>query len=261
MNDFFWLIENDRYSNFVNKTEFLCNNYLLFITSESYEKLYSHLSFYIEKSSIDIEDLDEYILKILFKNGILDRDELHSLEKRIIQGCMYQANLYKFMGTVGLYTQISKSALQKSGVKWEDILPSSYKEELTEKSPISNMLKKEENAVAIYAYPDGSLSAEYKKENAKLSFKTLEDKSGFDFSRKGYDPNYEIEKTEKSENINIIKFSENDVEFNERININTNDPIAFKIEIPTPLIPDMKNFIIIIKIENTINILSGIVIV
>ena len=200
--EFSWYIEDNRYRDFIKEADSLCDLYVSHLSSddyaekkEAYEKLYEFLSFYLKKAAIYKIDLDEYIMSTLFRDGRLDYDELHSLEKRIIQGCMYEANLYKYMGTVGLYTQVSKSALLKSGGKWEDLLPSSYKEKLAEKSPISNILKNEKNAVAIYAYPDGNISTEYKSADAKLNFRNLEDNSGFDFTKKGYDVNYEIQKT------------------------------------------------------------------
>ncbi|MCI6954310.1 MAG: hypothetical protein MR839_10540, partial [Spirochaetia bacterium] len=100
------------------------------------------------------------------------------------------------MGTTGCMTIISQSAMKEDGFVYEQYLPLSYSKNRKEKSPIENILKENPGTVPVYIYPDGSVSNEYHRDKAKIRFDILKDKSGFDWSRKGWDPNYEVEKTD-----------------------------------------------------------------
>ncbi|MDY4707152.1 MAG: hypothetical protein SO390_02140, partial [Candidatus Treponema excrementipullorum] len=93
-------------------------------------------------------------------------------------------------------TIISQSAMKEDGFVYEQYLPLSYSKNRKEKSPIENILKENPGTVPVYIYPDGSVSNEYHRDKAKIRFDILKDKSGFDWSRKGWDPNYEVEKTD-----------------------------------------------------------------
>jgi hypothetical protein len=104
----------------------------------------------------------------------------------------YQKNLWTFMGTTGSMTVITKTEMEQQGQHYEDYLPVSYKKTHPQHTPIESYIKKGE--VPFYMYGDGTISSTYDKKKAKLRFDTLQDKSGFDWSRKGYDPNYEVTK-------------------------------------------------------------------
>jgi len=98
------------------------------------------------------------------------------------------------MGTTGSMTIISKSSMQKDGFVYEKYLPIEELKKQTERSPISKELSKNPNAVPIYMYLDGTVSSKYDKEKEKFCFDTLKDRSGFDWNKKGWDPNYEVSK-------------------------------------------------------------------
>ena len=55
-------------------------------------------------------------------------------------------------------------------------------------------MEENQDAVPIYIYPDGSVSGEYNPEKSKFRLDALRDKSGFDWTRKGWNPNYEVHK-------------------------------------------------------------------
>lgn len=60
--------------------------------------------------------------------------------------------------------------------------------------PISSILKENPAAVPFYIYSDGTVTNEYNPEKSKYRLDALRDKSGFDWARKGWDPNYEVQK-------------------------------------------------------------------
>jgi hypothetical protein len=127
-----------------------------------------------------------------FEGNSLNQKALNTFMKEIIKSHCYQKNLWTYMGTTGNLTIISRTEMEQQGQKYEDYLPVSYKKTHPQHTPIESYIKKGE--VPFFMYGDGTVSQTYDKAKAKLRFDTLQDKSGFDWSRKGYDPNYEVQK-------------------------------------------------------------------
>ena len=100
-----------------------------------------------------------------FDGNELIEANLNRFIKDVLKAHGYQKVLWEYMGTTGLMTEISKSAMAVDGFKYENYLPAGLKEK------------------------------EAAKEKTKLNrnFNRLRDDSGFDWSR-GYDPNYNVEK-------------------------------------------------------------------
>ena len=100
-----------------------------------------------------------------FEGGELVEENLNKFIKNILKAHGYQKILWEYMGTTGLMTEISKSAMESDGYKYENFIPASLRE------------------------------VEFNKKKLRLSrnFNRLNDDSGFDWN-KGYDPNYSIEK-------------------------------------------------------------------
>jgi|GEM_PF-1765365 len=100
-----------------------------------------------------------------FDGNELIEANLNRFIKDVLKAHGYQKVLWEYMGTTGLMTEISKSAMAVDGFKYENYLPAGVKEK------------------------------ELVKEKTKLNrnFNRLRDESGFDWSR-GYDPNYNVEK-------------------------------------------------------------------
>lgn len=100
-----------------------------------------------------------------FEGGELIESNLNRFIKDVLKAHGYQKVLWEYMGTTGLMTEISKSAMALDGYKFENYLPAKLKEKETIKE----------------------------KNKLNRNFNRLGDDSGFDWSR-GYDPNYSVEK-------------------------------------------------------------------
>lgn len=100
-----------------------------------------------------------------FEGGELIEENLNRFIKDVLKAHGYQKVLWEYMGTTGMMTEISKSAMKADGYSYENYLPSSLKEKEAAK-----------NAIRL-----------------NRNFNRLKDDSGFDWS-KGYDPNDTIEK-------------------------------------------------------------------
>ena len=197
-----WYIENDRFTGIVEEIESKAQQYsqaLLTGTAieAAREEFRRICQWHVEKSGYKTSK-DSFINPDLefFDGANINREALNTFEKEIIKAHMYQKHLWEFMGTTGCMTIISQSAMKEDGFVYEQYLPLSYSKNRKEKSPIENILKENPGTVPVYIYPDGSVSNEYHRDKAKIRFDILKDKSGFDWSRKGWDPNYEVEKTD-----------------------------------------------------------------
>lgn len=126
-----------------------------------------------------------------FSGQSLDAETLDQFEKNIVKAYCYQRVLWTYMGTTGTFTQITKAEMQRTGLKYENYLPASYKKEHPPKKPLEGKLG--ENTVPIYMYGDGTISADYHEDKAKIQFDALKDGSGFSWT-KGYDPNDSVKK-------------------------------------------------------------------
>lgn len=196
-----WYIESNRFTDIVQEIESLAENYCQALetgnerTEEIREEFRTLCQWHIEKSGYKVEGTSFIDVDTEFFNGeTINREALNTFEKEIIKAHLYQKHLWEFMGTTGNMTIISKLGMKKDGLLYENYLPLEYKKKCKAKSPIWNILRENPNAVPIYVYPDGSISGEYDPSKSKIRFDTLKDKSGFDWSRKGWDPNYEVEK-------------------------------------------------------------------
>ena len=196
-----WYIEKNRFSNIVNDLETKAESYenSLINKKKNSEKLREEFrqlcQWHMEKSGYRSTESSFINVDLEFFNGAeLNKEALHTFEKEIIKAHMYQKHLWEFMGTTGTMTVISKLGMKKDGFIYENYLPIEYRKTNKPKSPISNILKENQNAVPMYIYSDGNISNEYDPEKSKARFDTLKDKSGFDWSKKGWDPNYEIQK-------------------------------------------------------------------
>ena len=196
-----WYIETNRFSEIVKEIEEKAENYSQALTlqdgrvDELREEFRSLCQWHIEKSGYKTEETSYINVDTEFFNGAnINREALDTFEKEIIKAHMYQKHLWEFMGTTGNMTIISKEGMKKDGFHYEKYLPLEYKKTHKAKSPISNILDENSNTVPIYMYSDGTISSEYSPEKSKIKFDVLKDKSGFDWSRKGWDPNYEVEK-------------------------------------------------------------------
>lgn len=100
-----------------------------------------------------------------FEGGELIEENLNKFIKNILKAHGYQKILWEYMGTTSLMTEISKSAMETDGFKYENYLPVVLKEKNTQEN----------------------------KTKINRNFNRLGDDSGFDWS-KSYDPNYTVEK-------------------------------------------------------------------
>ena len=196
-----WYIETNRFTNIVEEIEEKAAAYseALKTDSENKEELRDDLrtlcQWHMEKSGYKTESVPYINIDLEFFDGHdINRAALSTFEKEIIKAHMYQKHLWEFMGTTGSMTAISKTAMRQDGFVYESYLPLEYKKTHNAKSPISNILEENPDAVPIYIYPDGSVSGEYNPEKSKFRLDALRDKSGFDWTRKGWDPNYEVHK-------------------------------------------------------------------
>ena len=196
-----WYLETGRFSGLVAELDSLAEEYASALASASpdrlsaRQKLVDLISWNIERSGLDVgASPDDFVDGTLFQNDDLNRDALDGLEKDLIKAHMYQKHLWDYMGTMSMYSPISKRALERDGYEYEDYLPVSYRNEHKDKSPISNILSEDRKSVPIYAYYDGTISSAYDSKKARIHFDSLQDTSGFDWVRKGWDPNYEVTK-------------------------------------------------------------------
>ncbi len=196
-----WYLEKNRFSDIVNDLETKAEAYAasLIENKKDSEKLREEFrqlcQWHMEKSGYRSAESNFINVDLEFFNGAdVNKEALHTFEKEIIKAHMYQKHLWEFMGTTGCMTVISKLGMKKDGFIYDNYLPIEYKKNHKPKSPISNILKENPDAVPIYTYLDGTISTEYNPEKSKAQFDVLKDKSGFDWTRKGWDPNYEVEK-------------------------------------------------------------------
>jgi hypothetical protein len=126
-----------------------------------------------------------------FNGNTLDETAMNSFIKNIIKGHCYQKVLWTYMGTTGLFTQISKSEMTQAGLNYDDYLPLEYKKNWQLKKPLEASSGK--SAMIFYQYGDGTVSTEYIQEKAKVRFDRLADNSGMDW-KAGYDPNGSVKK-------------------------------------------------------------------
>lgn len=100
-----------------------------------------------------------------FDGGELLEANLNRFIKDVLKAHGYQKVLWEYMGTTGMMTEISKSAMKADGFNYENYLPEGLKEKEIAKGKIT----------------------------LNRNFNRLQDDSGFDWGR-GYDPNDTIEK-------------------------------------------------------------------
>ena len=196
-----WYIKTNRFTNIVEKIEEKATAYSEALKADSDNKdelredLRACCQWHMEKSGYKTESVPYINIDLEFFNGQeINRAALNSFEKEIIKAHMYQKHLWEFMGTTGSMTVISKTAMNHDGFDYEKYLPLEDQKTHKPKSPISNILRENPSAIPFYMYLDGTVSSEYNPNNSKLRFDVLKDKSGFDWTKKGWDPNYEVQK-------------------------------------------------------------------
>ena len=196
-----WYIEKNRFTDIVEEIEEKAEAYrhsmanALDDSGLRREEFRQLCQWHMEKSGYRNEDSSFIDIDSEFLDGSeINRKALDTFEKEIIKAHMYQKHLWEFMGTTGTMTVITKTEMASNGQKYEDYLPIEFKRNNEPRSPISGILAENPNAVPIYIYPDGTASSEYDGSKSKARFDTIKDRSGFDWRRKGWDPNYEIQK-------------------------------------------------------------------
>ena len=196
-----WYIENNRFTDIVEEIEEKAEAYrhsmanALDDSGLRREEFRQLCQWHMEKSGYRSEDSSFIDIDSEFLDGSeIKRKALDTFEKEIIKAHMYQKHLWEFMGTTGTMTVITKTEMASNGQKYEDYLPIEFKKNNEPRSPIYGILAENPNAVPIYIYPDGTASSEYDGSKSKARFDTIRDRSGFDWRRKGWDPNYEIQK-------------------------------------------------------------------
>ena len=196
-----WYIEKNRFTDIVEEIEEKAETYrhsmanALDDSGLRREEFRQLCQWHMEKSGYRNEDSSFIDIDSEFLDGSeINRKALDTFEKEIIKAHMYQKHLWEFMGTTGTMTVITKTEMASNGQKYEDYLPIEFKKNNEPRSPISSLLAENPNAVPIYIYPDGTASTEYDGSKSKARFDTIKDRSGFDWRRKGWDPNYEIQK-------------------------------------------------------------------
>ena len=196
-----WYIEKNRFTDIVEEIEEKAEAYrhsmanALDDSGLRREEFRQLCQWHMEKSGYRNEDSSFIDIDSEFLDGSeINRKALDTFEKEIIKAHMYQKHLWEFMGTTGTMTVITKTEMASNGQKYEDYLPIEFKKNNEPRSPISGILAENPNAVPIYIYPDGTASSEYDGSKSKARFDTIKDRSGFDWRRKGWDPNYEIQK-------------------------------------------------------------------
>lgn len=209
-----WYIDNNRFLNLVEEIDSCAKKYEENFSQDAPEHKKSRRAFitlvnrhakksgYIKKLEANFPfNPDTHF----FKNGKLDRKELDTFEKEVVKAHMYQKHLWDFMGTTSSFGIITRLGLASNKKNLDDYIPLSFLKRKS-KSPISNILSQEKNAVPIYIYPDGSISTLYDKNISSISFDTTSDKSGFNWTQTGYDPNY----TTLSSDTEIVYDEKND---------------------------------------------------
>ena len=196
-----WYIEKNRFTDIVEEIEEKAEAYrhsmadALDDSGLRREEFRQLCQWHMEKSGYRNEDSSFIDIDSEFLDGSeINRKALDTFEKEIIKAHMYQKHLWEFMGTTGTMTVITKTEMASNGQNYEDYLPIEFKKNNEPRSPISGILAENPNAVPIYIYPDGTASTEYDGSKSKARFDTIKDRSGFDWRRKGWDPNYEIQK-------------------------------------------------------------------
>jgi hypothetical protein len=198
-----WYIETNRFSNLIDEIEEKAEAYRkarldsLEETDQLREEFRYLCQWHMEKSGYRAGESSFIDVDAEFISGEnLNRKALDVFEKEIIKAHMYQKHLWEFIGTTGSMTVITKTEMENNGQNYENYLPLEFKRNNEIKSPISNILSENPNSVPIYIYPDGAISTEYDRTKSRARFDTIKDKSGFDWSHKGWDPNYEIQKND-----------------------------------------------------------------
>lgn len=196
-----WYIESGRFTDIVKELEEKAGAYAFALSSgsadiqEREEEFRALCRWHMKRSGWRADEAETFdAMSELFDGSEINRKALDRFEKEIIKAHMYQKHLWEFMGTTGSMTVISKTAMKRDGFDHSKYLPIEYKRNNPPKSPLSPTLKRTPHAVPIYQYLDGSISSEYDKGKAGVQFDILKDKSGFDWSGSGWDPNYEVKK-------------------------------------------------------------------
>ncbi|MCM1223848.1 MAG: hypothetical protein NC548_56290, partial [Lachnospiraceae bacterium] len=196
-----WYIESGRFTDIVKELEEKAGAYASALSSgsadiqEREEEFRALCRWHMKRSGWRANEAETFdAMTELFDGSEINRKALDKFEKEVVKAHMYQKYLWEFMGTTGSMTVISKTAMKRDGFDHSKYLPIEYKRNNPPKSPLSPTLKRTPGSVPIYCYLDGSVSSEYDKEKAEVQFDILKDKSGFDWSGSGWDPNYEVKK-------------------------------------------------------------------
>ena len=196
-----WYIEKNRFTEITEEIEEKAEAYRQSVadgqddSDQRREEFRRLCQWHMEKSGYRNSDSSFIDVDSEFLSGSeINRKALDTFEKEIIKAHMYQKHLWEFMGTTGTMTVITKTEMASNGQKYEDYLPIAFKKDNKPKSPISRILAETPGAIPIYLYPDGTVSTEYDGTRSKARFDTIKDRSGFDWGRKGWDPNYEVKK-------------------------------------------------------------------
>lgn len=203
-----WYVDDNRFSDIVRQTEELAAQYqdnydpqsLSPEHIEAKKKFVSFISYHASKSGYAYKlPPNTNIVETIVPKGRVDRKALDNFEKEIIKNHMYQKHLWEFMGTTSSFGIITKIGLSNSNKNLDEYLPLSYKEDINIKSPIASILDDIPDSVPIYLYFDGTASTLYDKNRALEAFDTTIDRSGFNWDMKGYDPNYLLPPSVKSD--------------------------------------------------------------
>ena len=196
-----WYIESGRFTGIVEELEEKAASYAASLAAgsedadERGEEFRALCRWHMKKSDFRADEAETMDIEAEFLDGAeLKREALDRFEKEVIKAHMYQKHLWEFMGTTGSMTVISKSAMSRDGFSYSAYLPIEHRRRTPQKSPLSGALKEHPPAVPVYQYLDGSVSTEYDSGRAAARFNVLKDRSGFDWSSEGWDPNYEVEK-------------------------------------------------------------------
>lgn len=196
-----WYIESGRFTGIVEEIEEKASSYAALLAAKSKDadergkEFLTLCRWHMKKSGWRADEAETMDIEAEFFDGAeVKREALNRFEKEVIKAHMYQKHLWEFMGTTGSMTVISKSAMTQDGYDYNAYLPIERRRNMPPKSPLSRLMKEHPSAVPIYQYLDGSVSTEYDSERAAARFDILKDRSGFDWSSEGWDPNYEVKK-------------------------------------------------------------------
>jgi len=168
--EYSWYITHNRFSEIIEQLDSLIREYSLDFENkkkrEDVRKIFQEQAI---KSGL--RQADNAFINVdteFFENGQLNESSLNKFLKDIVKNHCYQKVLWEYMGTTGLMTEISKSAMAQDGFVYENFLP----------------LEIRNKAIS--------------KKNDKIcrNFNKLKDDSGFDWG-KGYDPNDTLKKNWK----------------------------------------------------------------